>query len=209
MDLLARAKADLTFTIRRLYGRGLVSGVGGNASVLLPSNERILITPAGFFKGGVAVGDLVSVSLEGDVVGKGKPSSELQTHLAAYRARDDVRAVVHGHPPSAVGLITAGVEIPCMTPEHAVMVKRLEVVDFAAPGAEGARAVKGRLKRCDVVGIRNHGFFSLGADLHDAASRLEVLEESAKIYLAGMQAGGVSGLAKNDLERIRAAYDGE
>jgi len=209
MDRLARLERDLARTIRRLYERGLVSGVGGNASVLLPSKKQMLITPAGYFKGGLAEGDLVRVSLEGRVIGKGKPSSELPTHLAAYRVRKDVEAVVHGHPPTAVALVTAGMTMPSMTPEHAVMIRRLEVVGFAVPGEAGARAVEGSLKRCDVVGIRNHGFFSLGADLHEAASRLEVLEESAKIYLAGRQAGSVSGLRKEDLERVREAYGRE
>jgi L-fuculose-phosphate aldolase len=209
MERHARLEGDLARSIRRLYERGLVSGVGGNASILLPSKNQILITPAGYFKGGVAEGDLVRVGFDGEVIGKGKPSSELATHLAAYRIRRDVAAVVHGHPPAAVALITAGVTIPIMTPEHAVMVKRLEVVGFAIPGEAGASAVEGALKRCDVVGIRNHGFFSLGKDLHEAVSRLEVLEESAKIYLAGRQVGGVSGLRKEDVKGIRKAYGGE
>ncbi len=204
-----RLGRELAHTIRRLYVRGLVSGVGGNASVLLPSRRQMLITPAGYFKGGVAEGDLVRVSLDGKVLGKKNPSSELPTHLAAYRLREDVGAVVHGHPPTAVALITAGVAVPVMTPEHAVMVRRLEVVDFAVPGEAGARAVEESLGKCDMVGIRNHGFFSLGADLHEAASRLEVLEESAKIFLAGRQAGGISGLGEADLKRIRNAYGRE
>lgn len=201
-----RLERDLAHTIRRLYERRLVSGVGGNASVLLPSGKQLLITPAGYFKGGIAEGDLVRVSLDGKVLGKGRPSSELATHLTAYQVRKDVKAVVHGHPPTAVALVTAGMTIPTMTPEHAVMIERLEVVAFAVPGEAGASAVKESLKRCDVVGIRNHGFFSLGEDLHEAASRLEVLEESAKIYLAGVQVGGVAGLQEEDLERVRAAY---
>ncbi|MDG6910573.1 MAG: class II aldolase/adducin family protein, partial [Nitrososphaerota archaeon] len=209
MDPVARLERDLAHTIRRLYGRGLVSGVGGNASVLLPSRKQVLITPAGYFKGGVAAGDLVRVSIGGRVVGKGRPSSELATHLASYRARKEVNAVVHGHPPTAIALVTAGVTIPVMTPEHAVVVGRLEVVGFAPPGEAGAEAVAGCLKRCDVVGIRNHGFFSLGKDLHEAASRLEVLEESAKIYAAGLAVGGVSGLTPDDVERVRKAYSHE
>jgi len=209
MDRFARLGRDVARSIRRLYERGLVSGVGGNASVLLPSGDQILITPAGYFKGGVAEGDLVRVSLEGKVVGKGKPSSELATHLAAYRVRKDVTAVVHGHPPTAVALITSGVTVPTMTPEHAVMVRRLEVVGFAVPGEAGAVAVEEALKRCDVVGIKNHGFFSFGKDLHEAVSRLEVLEESAKIYLAGREVGGVSGLAEEDVERVRKSYGEE
>jgi len=207
--MTTKIEADLVRTIRRLYERGLVSGVGGNASVLMPSKRQILITPAGYFKGGVAEGDLVRVSTEGRVAGKGKPSSELPTHIAAYRLRKDVNAVVHGHPPTAVALITAGISIPIMTPEHAVMIRSVEMVDFAVPGEAGARAVKESLKRCDVVGIRNHGFFSLGGDLHTAASRLEVLEESAKIYLAGRQVGGAPGLQEEDLKRIRTAYSRE
>ncbi len=209
MDRLARLERDLARTIRRLYDRGLVSGVGGNASVLLPSKRRMLITPAGYFKGGVAEGDLVRVSLEGKVMGKGRPSSELPTHLAAYRVRKDVEVVVHAHPPTAVALVSAGMTIPSMTPEHAVLIKRLEVVGFAVPGEAGAKAVEESLRRCDVVGIRNHGFFSLGDDLHEAASRLEVLEESAKICLAGLQVGGISGLGEEDLEKVREAYGRE
>jgi len=202
----ANLERDLAHTIRRLYERGLVSGVGGNASVLLGSKKQILITPAGYFKGGVAEGDLVRVSLRGQVIGKGTPSSELPTHLEAYRLRKDVRAVVHGHPPTAVALVTAGVKIPVMTPEHAALVRNLEVVGFALPGEQGARAVSASLMTCDVVGIRNHGFFSLGSDLHEAASRLEVIEESAKIYLAGLRVGGLRGIGKADVRKIRESY---
>ena len=203
---MRRLERDLARTIRRLYERGLVSGVGGNASVLLPSGEEILITPSKYFKGGIAEGDLVRVDIQGGVISNGNPSSELATHLEAYRLRKDVKAVVHGHPPMAVALVTAGVSIPVMTPEHAVMIRRLEVVGFAPPGEAGAKAVRGALRLCDVVGIRNHGFFSLGSDLHEAASRLEVLEESAKIYLAGQQVGGVSGLGREALRKVREGY---
>ncbi|HUH82646.1 MAG TPA: class II aldolase/adducin family protein, partial [Nitrososphaerales archaeon] len=94
-------------------------------------------------------------------------------------------------------------------PEHAVMIRSLEVVGFATPGKEGASAVKESVRRCDVVGIRNHGFFSLGNDLHEAVSRLEVLEESAKILLAAREVGGVSGLTGEEIRRTRSGYGRE
>ena len=209
MENLRKLEGDLAHTIRRLYERGLVSGVGGNASVLLPSGKEILITPAGYFKGGVAEGDLVRVNLDGKPLTKGRASSELATHLETYRIRKDVRAVVHGHPPTAVALVTAGIRIPPMTPEHAALIKDLEVVSFALPGKNGAAAVKKHLKRCDIVGIKNHGFFSLGGNLHEAASRLEVIEESAKIYMAMRQVGKVSTLTEKDARRIRDSYGRE
>ena len=209
MDEIESLKEDIARTIRRLYERGLVSGVGGNASARVRTKNQILVTPAGYFKGGVARGDLVRVNLEGEVIGGGRPSSELPTHLAAYRAREDVNAVVHGHPPSAVGLVSAGIVIPIMTPEHAIMIRRIEVVEFVVPGEDCARAIATELKRCDVVGIKNHGFFSMGRDLHEAASRLEVLEESSKIYLAGQAVGGAPGLREEALKRTREAYGRE
>ena len=60
-----------------------------------------------------------------------------------------------------------------------------------------------------MVGIRNHGFFSLGSDLHEAASRLEVLEEGAKIFLVGQQVGGISGLTEREIQKIRSGYKHE
>jgi L-fuculose-phosphate aldolase len=197
---------DLAHTIRRLYERGVVSGVGGNASALLPGGKAILITPSGFFKGGVAEGDIVRVGVDGEVRGPGLPSSELATHLATYKVRKDVNAVVHGHPPTAVGLITAGIPIPIMTPEHAVLINKIDIVDFVVPGEDGAKAMRRSLEHCDLVGIKNHGFFSLGPDLHIAASRLEVIEESAKIFETARKFGKVEGLGSNDISKIRKQY---
>lgn len=156
----------------------------------------------------MARGDLARVGIGGKVIGRGRPSSELATHIAAYKTRDNARAVVHGHPPSAAGLASAGVRIPIMTPEHAVMIGEMDVVDFV-PGEEVAKAIAAQLERCDVIGIRNHGFFSLGKDLHEAASRLEVLEESSKIYLASRAIGGAPGLSGRSLKRTREAYQHE
>ena len=41
-----------------------------------------------------------------------KPSSEIQMHLVAYRARPDVHAVVHAHPPLSTGFAVAGITVP-------------------------------------------------------------------------------------------------
>jgi len=204
------AEEMLAHTIRRLYNRGLVSGVGGNASVILPNRKEIIITPSGYFKGGVEKGDVLRVSIEGKVLQKGRPSSDLPTHLAVYRARHDVDAVVHGHPPIAVAMITSGIDIPAMTPEHSVLIKSIRVIDFAPPGAECAKAISEVLdEETDVIGVKNHGFFALGKDLHDAASKIEVLEETAKIYAAMRQFGRISYLSNNEIERIRKVYEKE
>jgi L-fuculose-phosphate aldolase len=204
---IEEAEEMLAHTIRRLYNRGLVSGVGGNASVILKGRKEIIITPSGYFKGGVEKGDVLKVSIEGKLLQNGNPSSDLPTHLTVYRAREDVNAVVHGHPPIAVAMITAGIDIPAMTPEHSVLIRDIRVIDFAPPGEECAKAISAVLdKDTDVIGVKNHGFFALGKDLHDAASKIEVIEETAKIYTAMRQFGRISALSKSEIERIRKVY---
>ena len=87
---------------RRLWTRGLVGGSEGNVSVRL--GALVLATPSGACKGFLAPGDLVVTDLGGQPLsGQGRPSSELRMHLRIYRLRDDVRAVVHAHPPTATG----------------------------------------------------------------------------------------------------------
>ena len=53
------------------------------------------------------------MDLEGAVVdGDGTPSSEMPTHLAVYRARTDVGAVVHTHSVYATALAVAAQDLP-------------------------------------------------------------------------------------------------
>jgi L-fuculose-phosphate aldolase len=206
MSAFKETRNELAAAMHRLYQRGLISGVGGNASVLVSSENNILITPSGYFKGGIAEGDLVRVTLDGKVVGPGQPSSELPTHIECYRLRKEIGAVVHAHPPIAVALASATGAIPSITPEQTVLVGNVEIVNFSPPGKLGAEAVSSSLKRANVVGIRNHGFFALGKDLHEAASRLEVLEEAAKIYLAMNQLGKISALSEEEVRKVRELY---
>jgi hypothetical protein len=83
---------------KRMYERGLIAGPDGNVSVRI-TYEHVLVTPQGFSKATVEENDLVLVTLDGKRVGgRHEPSSELGMHLAVYRVREDVNAVVHAHP---------------------------------------------------------------------------------------------------------------
>ena len=47
--------------------------------------------------------DIVLVDLEGNLLTKGKPSSEVDLHLEIYKKRSDVNGIVHTHSPYATG----------------------------------------------------------------------------------------------------------
>jgi len=81
------ARQTLADVMKKLYSRGLISVYGGNASMVLSDDNALLITPSGFNKENLREEDLVKVDLlSGKVLGEGKPSSELRTHLAIYGA---------------------------------------------------------------------------------------------------------------------------
>ena len=74
---------------------------GGNLSIR-EDNGDIWITPARVDKGGLRRSDIVLVRRRRDRRGRSPPSSELPLHQAVYRARPDVRGIVHAHPVALV-----------------------------------------------------------------------------------------------------------
>ena len=105
MDASAARKDLVTFG-RRLYEKGFVASTDGNLSARLPEGG-FLTTPTGLPKGELSEALIASLDAEGRPVA-GKPSSEWPMHMAIYRARPDVGAVVHAHPPFATALACAG-----------------------------------------------------------------------------------------------------
>ena len=84
-----------------LYDRGYVAANDGNISLKV-EEDRLLITPSGVSKGRMTPDMLLVTDLEGKVIeGDRHPSSEGKMHLAVYRGRPDVQAVVHAHPAMA------------------------------------------------------------------------------------------------------------
>jgi len=117
------ARQTLADVMKKLYSRGLISVYGGNASMVLSDDNALLITPSGFNKENLREEDLVKVDfVSGEVLGEGKPSSELKTHISVYKANSTVHAVVHAHPPTLVGLCTSGFDFGIYTPEQALLV---------------------------------------------------------------------------------------
>ena len=94
------SRAEVVPTARAMAAEGLVKGSEGNVSVR--EGDLIHITPAGLPYEEMEEADLVTLSLDGDVVaGDRAPSSERAVHLAIYAARPDVLAIVHTHSPAA------------------------------------------------------------------------------------------------------------
>jgi len=103
-----------------LVRRGLVLYTFGNASGIDRASGLVAIKPSGVPYEKMTPQDLVIVSLDGRIVeGKLKPSSDLDTHLALYRAFPSIGGVVHTHSRHATAWAQAQREIPCFGTTHA------------------------------------------------------------------------------------------
>jgi L-fuculose-phosphate aldolase len=194
-------------TCRRLHARDLIGAGEGNVSVRL-GPDRFLVTASGVNKGYLTRDDLVVVDASGATVsGRGRPSTELRMHLAAFAARPDVHAIVHAHPLTAVALTVAGVPPPDdLVPEAAVTLGPIALAPFATPGTdEIPAAIAPFLPRHDVILLERHGALALGRTLAEAFDRMETLERVARIALAARLAGRCEPLPPAAVEKVLRA----
>ncbi|NUQ12153.1 MAG: class II aldolase/adducin family protein [Gemmatimonadaceae bacterium] len=203
----AAARRGVVRVCRRLDERGLIAGQDGNVSVRL-GPDRILITPAGFSKADVTEEDLVTLGLDGArVEGRHEASTEVAMHLAVYRTRPDVGAVVHAHPPIATGFGVAGETLPAgVLPELAVLVGEVPLVPYGMPGTAALPAAMAPfLPNHDAFLLANHGVTTLGRTLEEAHQRMESVEHCAAILLTARHLGRVNALGAADLRQLLEA----
>jgi L-fuculose-phosphate aldolase len=189
------------------YQRSYIVGADGNLSARL-SDGTILITPAGAMKGFLEPHHLAHIDLDGRTVDDGpKASSEVGIHLVAYHERPDMRAMVHAHPPHAVAMTLAGIDLAApVIPEIVVTIGGIPTAPYGTPGTPELPESIRELVRCsDTLIMQNHGSVTLGTNLMDAYKKLDMLEHTARIlWLAHAVRGGVEPLPAEAVEKLLA-----
>jgi len=189
------------------YQRSYIVGADGNISALL-SDGTLLITPTGAMKGFLEPHQVARVDLEGRPVGPGpRASSEVAIHLVSYRERPDVRAICHAHPPHAVALSIAEIDLSLpVIPEIIVTIGGIPTAPFGTPGTDELPETIRPFVRCsDTVLMKNHGSVTLGANLMDAYKKLDMLEHTARIlWLAHTVKGRVDPLPEEAVKKLLA-----
>lgn len=189
---------------RRLEQKGFVAGSDGNISARIGPGQ-ILMTPSGMEKGRLSEADLVVVDENGQKLeGSSRPSSEIGMHLAVYRARPEIGAVVHSHAPYATSFAVAGVELPDnILPETVYFVGKVPLVPFAPPGTEAVGVGLGPyLAESFAFILANHGLLTIGKDLQQAYNIHETVEHTAKVIWLAKALGGANPLPVDELERL-------
>jgi L-fuculose-phosphate aldolase len=198
------ARKEIVAAGRYLGRRQYHVGLAGNISVRV--SERLLVcTRHGADKEALNPDDLITCDLSGAKVdGDGKPTSELNMHRAAYLHRDDVRAVIHAHPPAATAFAAASMPLDQLQlPEMLVLLGSVALVPYATPGTEAlASNLAPLLPNSDAFLLENHGALTLGRTVRQAALRMDLLEQNARISLMVRQLGKPFVLSPPDRETL-------
>ncbi|MDQ7778409.1 MAG: class II aldolase/adducin family protein [Planctomycetota bacterium] len=177
---------ELVKVSRLAQERGLIVATDGNASALT-DRGTVLITPSGIRKDILRPAQVVEMDLSGRLVaGRLRPSSEFRLHLAAYRARPDVRSVIHLHPCISVALAIAGVRVRTdMVPRETLCgLAKVPVVRFAPPGSVALATAAARALRSSVGALLDrHGSVTVGLNPVEAYNRAEKIEQLAALTL--------------------------
>ncbi len=182
---LQAAKAEILDYCLQSMKYGLNFNTQGNISIRVPGVEnRFLITSHDLEYDKMTVDDVILVDSDSNVVeGDGEPSSEVTVHMAVYRRRPDVNAIVHSEPIfsnvwGVVGEPVTGTLV------NMVIYTRGDVP--VMPFALSNRTEFGDAM-CDVMGDRNaviwanHGLLTVGDNLRDAFKTSIAVESAAKV----------------------------
>jgi L-fuculose-phosphate aldolase len=167
---------------------GFATGSSGNIS--LRFEDRVLITASGVPYDRLADEQVIEIDMEGNALsGRGAPSSEWRMHVAVYRRRPDVRAIVHTHSPIATAAAAALSSLPILHDEGRILFgETIGVSAHQPPGTwELAHAVADALSGGRGVLIARHGVVAVGGTLDEAFQVAVKIEEIAHLYLLSRQ----------------------
>ncbi len=194
----------------RIWLRGYCSGNEGNISVRIGKNS-VLCTPTMISKGFMKPGDLCKVDMSGkQIEGNRRRTSEILLHLEIYKAREDIKAIIHCHPPHLTAFAIARREIPlCIIPEMEIMVGHVPIAEYATPGTdELAKSILEHVDKSNTVLLANHGVVCWSKELEMALFNLEVADSYCRTLLLAAQLGGATQIPEHqvkDLLKIKQA----
>ena len=196
-----------------LPAHGLAPLTWGNASGIDRDRGLVAIKPSGVAYDELTEEDIVVLDLDGNVVqGERRPSTDTPTHLALYRAFEDIGGIVHTHSTWSVAWAQAQREIPLLGTTHADLCAQSIPLTRALSDEEIAEDYEGNTGSVLVEAITEHGGpselpcalvrghapFCWGASATKAVEVAITLEEVARMAL-------LTRLVEPDVEPLQAA----
>jgi L-fuculose-phosphate aldolase len=202
--------AQLADAVRMLTHADLID-YSGHASARR-DDTSFYINSAASVRSTLTADDFVAIDLDGRPVGRGdpagnvaKPPLEFPLHAEIYRARSDVRAIVHTHPKWSTLLTMVGAPYRPVFPQGSLL-GAVPVLD--SPLSINTREMGARL--AGVLGdrpaalLKSHGAVVVGGDIVECFALAVYLEENASRQYLAMQIGTPYVLSDAEQDACRA-----
>lgn len=191
---------DLVVANRILANEGVLDGLG-HVSVRHDQRPDRFLLSRDLAPALVTAADLMEFDLDGnplDAQGR-QMYQERFIHAAIYRARPDVRAIVHCHTPSVLPFASSNVPLRPMYHLSAFLAAGVPVFEIRrVEGAMGMLVNNARLGGAlaqilgdkAVVLMRGHGAVVVGPSIPEAVSRSIFLDVNARVQAQAIALGG-------------------
>jgi len=186
----------------------------GHVSGRIPGTPTVYIKRKGVTLGETEPDDVISFELD-DAEALDSPEMHLEAvlHTEVYRARPDVGAVVHGHPPYATALGATAASLELLTHDAVLFVDGLPVYDETAElitQTDQGRAVAAALGDRNAVLLRNHGVLAVGRDVPWAVLVACTLERAVRLQAVASTLGELRPIEEELARRMYPAkyHDG-
>jgi L-fuculose-phosphate aldolase len=192
----------------RMNELGINQGTSGNIS--LRHDDGMLITPTGTPYETMQPEQIVFMRLDGTVETNQRPSSEWRFHRDILKARPEVNAVVHAHPPYSTILAIMGMAIPAV---HYMIAcaggDTIRCAPYATFGTEelSQHAVAALEDRSACL-LAHHGMIAVGASLDRAMWLAVEVETLARQYHGCLQIGTPPLLPRAEIENVMGRMAG-
>ena len=199
----AELKQQLVDCIRMLEQSDIIV-YNGHCSIRL-DDGRVLINIGSCQRSRLTVDDICTIDKEGKVLaGKGNPPLEMHLHLGIYRARADVKAVVHAHPKWSTFLTMVGAVYQPVYAQGS-LVYPLPLLD--TPNSINNRAIADRLAATlgdrPAAMMKAHGAVTVGKDIVEAFVLANYLEENAYRQYMALQIGKPYSFSEKEIALCR------
>ncbi len=204
-------RRQVALACRILYQQGLAEYLG-HPSARIGESGYVVVKPrfstrvTGF--GSMSADTMLVVDLDGRVyLGEDPPPSELSLHLAIYRARPDVHAVVHTHQLMATCFGVAGRPIlPILHLEGPLVADGIAIYPSSQliVNAERGREMAQALGQHRLMHLLGHGIVTTGPTIQEATLAAIMLERLAHANYVAQALGPPRVIPPDEIALLRA-----
>ena len=206
-----RFRMEVVKAAKAIFSKGLVENGEGNVSVRNGKKKELFITPSFNQYETLKKEEIVHLDFNGTPLSAGKlPSTETKMHIAIYKSRPKVKAVIHTHSTFATLLSIVRIGIPIIMEEMYIFLGgEIDVSEFGKAHTEeiGQTALQA-LGLKNAALLANHGVIVCGKSLDHVVKFSELVEKLAKIYWGAKQIGEPKIISYEHIERFQKLYEG-